>query len=103
MLTRLPWLKRSVELEPANAGFWQSLAELFGEMEEFAEAIPCWERVIVLDPQRVQATPGTGLGFAGRGAYWTMRPATSAAPRSCSLIPEWHSSISEGCTKSWAK
>lgn len=44
----LVWLKKAVDLEPANVEFWQWLAELHDEMEESAESIPCWERVVAL-------------------------------------------------------
>jgi tetratricopeptide (TPR) repeat protein len=45
------WLKRAVELDPEDAGSWEALAELQVEREEFAEAIPCWERALALAEQ----------------------------------------------------
>jgi len=55
------WLKKAVELEPANSTFWEWLAEVHEEMEEYAEAIPCRERVLDLDPE--QAGPHLSLGW----------------------------------------
>lgn len=60
----LVWLKKAVELEPANVDFWQWLAELHDEMEESSEAIPCWERVVAFDPDRASAH--VSLGWASR-------------------------------------
>jgi tetratricopeptide (TPR) repeat protein len=59
----LPWLKKAVELEPENATFWEYLAELCLELEEFEQAIPCWERVLTLGSQE-RATPHVSLGWA---------------------------------------
>ena len=56
----LHWLKRAVELDPNDASFWESLAELHVEREEFAESIPCWRRVLELSPQK---RPGTYLSL----------------------------------------
>jgi tetratricopeptide (TPR) repeat protein len=58
----LVWLKKAVELEPANADFWQWLGELHVEMEEPGQSIPCWERVLALDPDRAPAH--IALGWA---------------------------------------
>ena len=62
------WLNKAVELEPDNADFWQWLAELYDEMEEPGESIPCWERVVGLDPDRAIGASVAGLGAAGRRA-----------------------------------
>ena len=64
----LHWLKRAVELDPNDASFWESLAELHAEREEFAESIPCWQRVLALaDKDRAGSPSFAGLGVAGRG------------------------------------
>ncbi len=66
----LIWLKKAVELEPEKADFWQWLAELYEEMEEPGASIPCWERVLSLEPDRVGAAHLLlGMGCTrGRGA-----------------------------------
>jgi tetratricopeptide (TPR) repeat protein len=59
----LPWLKQAIELDANNATFWELLAELHTEREEFAEAIPCWERVLSLAAEK-RAGPHLSLGWA---------------------------------------
>jgi tetratricopeptide (TPR) repeat protein len=51
----LPWLKKAAELEPNDPTIWEKLAELHGEREEPTLAIPCWERVLTLAPDRAAA------------------------------------------------
>ena len=63
----LVWLKKAVELEPENADFWQWLAELYDEMEEPGESIPCWERVVGLDPDRPSAHLSLGWALQDEG------------------------------------
>jgi tetratricopeptide (TPR) repeat protein len=63
------WLKKAVELEPANADFWQWLAELYDELEEPADSIPCWERVVALDPDRVSAHLALGWALQDEGQF----------------------------------
>ena len=58
----LPWLKQAVELKPDDAAYWEYLAELHAEREESAEALPCWEQVLQLEPERAGAH--VGLGWA---------------------------------------
>ena len=58
----LPWLKRAVELDSTGADLWQYLAEVHADQEDFAEAMPCWEKALRIEPER----PGfhTALGWA---------------------------------------
>lgn len=63
----LVWLKKAVELEPGNITFWEYLAELYGAMEEPAEAIPCWERVLAQDPNRAAAHLALGWALQEEG------------------------------------
>jgi len=58
----LPWLKRATELEPANASFWEWLAELYDELEEPSDSIQCWQRVLALGDER--SGPHIALGWA---------------------------------------
>ncbi len=62
------WLKQAAELEPTNPDAWENLAELHGEREESARALPCWERVVALVPERAGAHVSLGwtLQDAGR-------------------------------------
>ncbi len=65
----LPWLKNAVRLEPDNAAFWEFLAEAYAEVDEFAEAIPCWERVLELAPVNLAShhrALGTAFQHEGR-------------------------------------
>ena len=61
----LVWLKKAVELEPDKADFWQWLAELYDEMEEPGESIPCWERVLSPRTRSSGGASLAGLGLAG--------------------------------------
>jgi tetratricopeptide (TPR) repeat protein len=63
----VPWLTRAVELEPANVVLWEWLAELFGELDEPAAAIPCWEQVVALAPERVSARIALGRALQEEG------------------------------------
>jgi tetratricopeptide (TPR) repeat protein len=63
----LVWLNKAIELEPENADFWQWLAELYDEMEEPAESIPRWERVIGLDSDRAPARLSLGWALQEEG------------------------------------
>src|SRR4029077_7792659 len=56
-----------VELAPDNADFSEYLADLYMEREEFAEAIPCWERVLSLEPKRPSAHSGLGWALHEEG------------------------------------
>ena len=58
----LVWLKKAVELEPKNAACHEWLAELYDEMDEPDESIPCWEQVLALRPDR--PGPHVSLGSA---------------------------------------
>ena len=78
---RLVWLKKAVELEPDKADFWEWLAELYDEMEEPGESIPCWERVVALEPDRAGPHIFAGLGVAG-GRAAGPRPRDIMRPRS---------------------
>ena len=63
LIPALSWLRKAVELEPANAMFWEWLAELNDEREEPAEAIPCWQHVLVLEQESRPDTSLVGLGL----------------------------------------
>jgi tetratricopeptide (TPR) repeat protein len=75
----LVWLKKAVELEPANIDFWQWLAELHDEMEESAESIPCWERVVALDPDRASAHLALGWALQDESRFSEAREHYDAA------------------------
>ena len=75
----LVWLKKAVELEPANVDFWQWLAELHDEMEESAESIPCWERVVALDPDRASAHLSLGWALQDESRFAEAREHYDAA------------------------
>ena len=65
----LTWLKQATDLKPADATFWEYLADLHGDREEPAEAIPCWERVLTLRPKmhpRTMALAGPCKTKVGR-------------------------------------
>ena len=67
----LVWLKKAVELEPNNATcHWEWLAELYDELDEPDESIPCWEQVLALRPERPgpHVSLGSALQDAGRRA-----------------------------------
>jgi tetratricopeptide (TPR) repeat protein len=59
----LVWLNQAAELEPANATFWEYLAEVHDEREDPNESIPCWERVLALQPEE-RPGPHLSLGWA---------------------------------------
>ena len=63
----LVWLKQAVELAPDDATFWEHLAELHGEREDHAEAIPCWQRVLTLNPGAVGAHLSLGWALQEEG------------------------------------
>ena len=82
----LPWLKQAVELDPANATFWEILAELYMEREEPGEAIPCWERVLALaEEPSGRACTSRWAGRCRRRAGWP-RPARTTRRR-CGSSP----------------
>ncbi len=59
----LHWLKRAVDLAPEERDFWESLAELHAEREEFAESIDCWQSALALAVED-RASPHLGLGWS---------------------------------------
>ena len=65
----LPWMKQAVEFEPANADFWQNLAELHVEMENSAECLTCWQRVVALDDKRTYARLALGWALQEEGDF----------------------------------
>jgi tetratricopeptide (TPR) repeat protein len=75
----LVWLKKAVELEPGNVEFWQWLAELHDEMEDSAESIPCWERVVALDPDRASAHLSLGWALQDESHFDEAREHYNAA------------------------
>ena len=75
----LVWLKKAVELEPGNIDFWQWLAELHDEMEESVESIPCWERVVALDPDRAAAHLSLGWALQDESRFDEAREHYDAA------------------------
>ena len=60
----LTWLKQAVEMKPEDGTFWEYLADLQMEREEYAEAIACWRRVLALETKTGCRAPQTGLGAA---------------------------------------
>ena len=73
------WLKKAVELEPAKVDFWQWLAELYDEMEESGESIPCWERVVALEPDRASAHLSLGWALQDESRFAEARDCYDAA------------------------
>jgi tetratricopeptide (TPR) repeat protein len=65
----LTWLTQAVELAPNEPDFWQYLAELHGDREDSAAAIPCWERVLGLAPDRASAHNGLGWALQEEGRF----------------------------------
>jgi tetratricopeptide (TPR) repeat protein len=63
----VPWLTRAVELQPANGVLWEWLAELYGELDEPAASIPCWEQVVALEPERASAHIALGRALQDEG------------------------------------
>jgi Flp pilus assembly protein TadD len=63
----LTWLKQATELEPDSAVFWEHLAELHGEREASAEAIPCWERALAIEANRASAHNGMAWALQDEG------------------------------------
>jgi tetratricopeptide (TPR) repeat protein len=63
----VPWLKQAVELEPTSAAYWTALADAYMELDDFAAALPCWERVLALDAQRVEAHRNLGWALQEEG------------------------------------
>ena len=59
----LPWLKQAVDQEPSNATYWEYLADLHSDREDPAEAILCWEKVLILSPKETAAMH-LSLGWA---------------------------------------
>jgi tetratricopeptide (TPR) repeat protein len=57
----LPWHKRAVDLDSGSPLLWRRLAELYRDLDEPAQAIPCWERVLALSPAD-EAVARIGLG-----------------------------------------
>ena len=58
---------KATELKPDDATFWEYLAELYGDREEPAEAIPCWKRVLALAPDYASAHNGMGWALQDDG------------------------------------
>jgi tetratricopeptide (TPR) repeat protein len=56
----LPWVKRSVELDPANGTFQEMLAEVYMEREEPGEAIAHFEQALALSGEE---RPGVHLSL----------------------------------------
>jgi tetratricopeptide (TPR) repeat protein len=67
LIHALFWLKKAVELEPANVLFWEWLAGLHEERDQLSEAIPCWERSLVLEPDRPGPHLSLGWDFQQEG------------------------------------
>jgi tetratricopeptide (TPR) repeat protein len=63
----LGWLTRAVETEPENPEFWESLAELHGDLEEPEQAIACWEKALIRQPERASAHRGLGWSLQEEG------------------------------------
>jgi tetratricopeptide (TPR) repeat protein len=63
----VPWLRRAVERNPDGVEFWEWLAELQDERDDPAASIPCWERVLALDPARAAAHLSLGRALQDEG------------------------------------
>ena len=63
----LPWLKQAVELEPNNADFCEYLAELYGDMDDHARAIPYWERALAQAADRIPSRVSLGWALQEEG------------------------------------
>jgi tetratricopeptide (TPR) repeat protein len=61
------WLKTAVELDPENPAFWDELADLHWETDDFPAAITCWERTLALDPRRAAARNALGWALQEEG------------------------------------
>jgi tetratricopeptide (TPR) repeat protein len=61
------WLNRASEQDPNCVEFWEWLAELHDERDDPAASIPCWERVLTLDPGRAGAYLSLGRALQGEG------------------------------------
>jgi tetratricopeptide (TPR) repeat protein len=59
----VPWYKLATEHEPENPFRWEQLAEVYAERDDFAEVIPCLERVLSLSPAQ-PAVVHNNLGWA---------------------------------------
>jgi tetratricopeptide (TPR) repeat protein len=86
LIHALFWLKKAVELEPANVLFWEWLAGLHEERDQPFEAIPCWERSLVLEPDRPGPHLSLGWDFQQEGRLDEAREHYSTAIR---LRPEY--------------
>jgi tetratricopeptide (TPR) repeat protein len=69
----IPWLKRATELEPLSASIWEWLADLHADMDEPRAAIPCWERVLALEPARTAAHLSLGRALQDEGRLMDAR------------------------------
>ena len=47
--------------------FWEWFGELFGELDEPAAAIPCWEQVVALEPESPSARIALGRALQEEG------------------------------------
>ena len=56
-------------MEPDNATFWEHLAELHDEMEEPAQALPCWEQVVALVPNYARGHLALGWALQEEGRF----------------------------------
>jgi superkiller protein 3 len=76
----LPWCRQATRVEPNSIFAWEQLAELYGELEEPEEAIPCWERVLALSTApRASAYIGLGRALQDDGRLAEAREAYRTA------------------------
>jgi tetratricopeptide (TPR) repeat protein len=59
----LTWTKLAIDLDAMNPAYWEQLAELQAEAEDYPEAIRCWQQVLKLS-EKARAGPHLGLGWA---------------------------------------
>ncbi len=75
------WLDRAIEQDPNCVEFWEWLAELHDHRDDPAASIPCWERVLALDPDRAGAHLSLGRALQDEGQLEDARARYLAADR----------------------
>ncbi|MGC8643572.1 MAG: tetratricopeptide repeat protein [Isosphaeraceae bacterium] len=103
----LPWIKQSVELAPNEWAFHRLLGDSYADLQEFSEAIACYERAIALtgqDHAELYLALGRSLLDDGRLAP-RPRPATGPRSGSCRTqrSPWWQPERSILSGASWPR